>query len=57
VLPDGSRSTAENLLTKVDDNQFTWESQNRTLDGESQPPVPKVAVHRITADPQPAFSH
>ena len=39
VLPDGSRSTAENVLTKVDDNQFTWESQNRTLDGESQTPV------------------
>ena len=35
VLPDGSRSTAENVLTKVDDNQFTWESQDRTLDGES----------------------
>jgi uncharacterized protein (TIGR02246 family) len=57
VLPDGSRSTAENLLTRVDDNQFTWESQNRTLDGESQPPVPKVVVHRTTSDPQPAFSH
>src|SRR6201997_3613733 len=57
MLPDGSRSTAENLLTKVDDNTFTWESQNRTLDGESQPPVPKVAVHRITSDPQPTFSH
>jgi len=25
VLPDGSRSTAENVLTKVDDNKFTWD--------------------------------
>jgi hypothetical protein len=57
VLPDGSRSTAENVLTKVDDNQFTWESQNRTLDGESQPPVPKLAVHRTTSISQPASSH
>ena len=57
VLPDGSRSTAENLLTKVDDNQFTWESQNRALDGESQPPVPKVVVHRTTSASQPASSH
>jgi uncharacterized protein (TIGR02246 family) len=51
VLPGGSRSTAENVLTKVDDNQFTWESQNRTLDGESQPGVPKVGVQRTTSKP------
>jgi hypothetical protein len=31
VLPDGSRSTAEHVLTKVDGNKFTWKSQNRTL--------------------------
>ena len=57
VLPDGSHSIEENVLTKVDDNQFTWESQNRTLDGESQPPVPKVVVHRTTSISQPASSH
>ena len=51
VLPDGSRSTAENVLTKVDDNKFTWESQNRTLNGESQPSVPKIVVHRTTPNP------
>jgi uncharacterized protein (TIGR02246 family) len=51
VLPDGSRSTAENLLAKVDDNKFTWESQNRTLDGEPQPSVPKIVVHRTTSNP------
>jgi uncharacterized protein (TIGR02246 family) len=56
VLPDGSRSTAENVLTKVDDNQFTWESQNRTLDSQSQPAVPKLAVHRTTSISQPASS-
>ena len=50
VLPDGSRSTAENVLTKVDDNKFTWESQNRTLDGESQPSVPKIIVNRTTSN-------
>jgi len=51
VLPDGSRSTAENLLTKLDDNKFTWESQNRTLDGEPQPSVPKIVVNRTTSNP------
>ena len=57
VLPNGSRSTAENVLTKNDYNQFTWESRNRTLDGESQPPVSEVVVHRTTSIPQPASSH
>src|SRR5271166_5554278 len=51
VLPDGSRSTAENVLTKVDDNRFTWESQNRTLDGESQPSLPKMVVYRTRSNP------
>ena len=51
VLPDGSRSTGENVLTKIDDNKFTWESQNPTLDGEPQPSVPKIVVHRTTSNP------
>jgi uncharacterized protein (TIGR02246 family) len=46
VLPDGSRSTAENVLTKVDDNKFTWESQNRTLNGDPQPSLEKIEVQR-----------
>ena len=46
VLPDGSRSTAENVLTKVDDNKFTWGSQNRTLNGEPQPSLDKIEVQR-----------
>ena len=48
VLPDGSRSTAENVLTNVDDNKFTWESQNRTLNGEPQPSLDKIEVQRMT---------
>jgi len=47
VLPDGGRSTAENVLTKVDDNKFTWESQNRTLNGEPQPSLDKIEVQRV----------
>ena len=48
VLPDGSRSTAENLLTKVDDNNFTWQSQNRTLNGEPQPALDTIEVRRAS---------
>src|ERR1700730_18336281 len=48
VLPDGTRSTAENVLTKEDGNKFTWESQNRTLNGEPQPSLDKIEVQRMT---------
>jgi uncharacterized protein (TIGR02246 family) len=47
VLPDGSRSTAENVLTRVNDNAFSWESQNRTLNGEPQPSLDKIDVQRV----------
>ena len=47
VLPDGSRSTAENVLTRVDDKTFTWESQNRTLNGDPQPSLDKIDIQRV----------
>ena len=47
ILPDGSRSTAENVLTKVDHNKFTWESENRTLNGELRPSIDKIEVERV----------
>jgi uncharacterized protein (TIGR02246 family) len=47
VLPDGSRSTAENVLTRVNDNAFSWESQNRTLNGEPRPSLDKIDVQRV----------
>jgi len=48
VLPDGSHSTAEHVLTRVDDNKFTWESQNRTLNGDPQPSLDKIEVQRLS---------
>jgi uncharacterized protein (TIGR02246 family) len=47
VLSDGSHSTAEHVLTKVDDNKFSWESQNRSLDGDPQPSLDKIEVQRL----------
>jgi uncharacterized protein (TIGR02246 family) len=46
VLPDGSHSTAEHVLTRVDDNKFSWESQNQSLDGDPQPSLDKIDVER-----------
>ena len=47
VLPDGSHSTAEHVLTKVDDNKFSWESQNRTLNGDPEPSLDQIEVQRV----------
>jgi uncharacterized protein (TIGR02246 family) len=48
VLPDGSHSTAEHVLTKVDDNRFSWGSQNRSVNGELQPSLDKIEVQRVS---------
>jgi uncharacterized protein (TIGR02246 family) len=46
VLPDGKKTTATNIITKVDDNSHTWQSINRTVDGELQPSIEEVLVVR-----------
>jgi uncharacterized protein (TIGR02246 family) len=46
TLPDGKKSTATNIITKVDDNSFTWQSINRAADGEVLPNVEEVLVVR-----------
>ncbi|MCE9544300.1 MAG: SgcJ/EcaC family oxidoreductase [Planctomycetia bacterium] len=46
VLPDGGRSSEVNILTKVDNNAFTWQSTNREIDGEVQPNIDEVKVVR-----------
>ncbi len=47
VLPDGSDTTAVNIITRVDANSFTWQSVKRTLDGVKLPGTPPVKVSRI----------
>lgn len=47
VQGDGGELTATNILTPVDKNTFTWQSTERTLDGEELPNVPPVKVTRV----------
>ncbi len=47
VTPDGSRTGAEISLTKVGDDRFTWESNNRTLDGDPQPGINRIEIKRV----------
>ena len=46
VLPDGGNSTATHIITFVNDDAFTWQSIDRTVDGEVLPNVAEVLVER-----------
>ncbi len=48
TLPDGSHSTAVNLLVPINGNTFTWQSVERTIAGVSLPNTPPVKVIRVT---------
>jgi uncharacterized protein (TIGR02246 family) len=50
---DGSQGSAVNVYTLVDDKTFTWKSTNRQVDGELQPDVEEVPVHREASELKP----
>lgn len=47
VQADGGELTATNILTPVDKDTFTWQSIERTIDGEELPNSPPVKVTRV----------
>jgi uncharacterized protein (TIGR02246 family) len=46
TLPDGSTTAAVNIINRVDDNSFTWQSVNREINGDILPNVDEVLVVR-----------
>lgn len=46
TLPDGKKTSALNIITKIDDDSHTWQSINRIVDGEIQPNVEEVLIVR-----------
>jgi uncharacterized protein (TIGR02246 family) len=46
TLPDGSRSSAVNIITRIDDDSFTWQSIQREVNGDILPNVDEVLVVR-----------
>jgi uncharacterized protein (TIGR02246 family) len=50
VMPDGSRTGADNTITKISADRFTWESNNRTLDGDPQPSIGQIEINRVKGD-------
>jgi len=49
TAPDGSQSSSQHIITKIDDNKYTWESINRVRDGEVLPNLEKIEVVRDQA--------
>jgi uncharacterized protein (TIGR02246 family) len=47
VLTDGSIMSANNIFTRVDNDAFTWQSVERTLDGEPLDDIPPIKVTRV----------
>jgi uncharacterized protein (TIGR02246 family) len=47
ITQDGSRTSADNTFSKISDDRFTWESNNRTLDGDPQLGIPRIEIHRV----------
>lgn len=47
VLQDGSRGSAINIITRLDDNTFTWQSTGRAIAGAVMPNVDPVNVVRV----------
>lgn len=50
ALADGRVMTATNVLRKVSEDLFTWQSVNRRLDDEEIADLPPVKVSRVKAD-------
>ena len=47
VLPDGSEVSAVHVLSRLDDNTASLKSQERTLNGQRQPDIKEIIVHRL----------
>lgn len=48
ILPDGRKGSSVNVITRIDDNSFTWKSTSREVDGDLLPSVGPVTIVRTT---------
>jgi uncharacterized protein (TIGR02246 family) len=51
VLRDGSPASATRILTKINDDTFTWQSVNRVIGDENLPDLEQVTVVRVPPTP------
>jgi uncharacterized protein (TIGR02246 family) len=46
VVADGGKTTSTNIFTHVDNDSYTWQAIDRTVDGEIQPNVDEILIVR-----------
>jgi uncharacterized protein (TIGR02246 family) len=51
VTPDGEKVRARSTITPIDENSFTWQSTERTIDDEKAPDIGPVKVVRQSKSP------
>ena len=56
TLPDGSKSSAVNIIKKIDNDSFTWQTVQRSVNGDLLPNVDEVTIVRKPAQGQTAAS-
>jgi uncharacterized protein (TIGR02246 family) len=49
TLPDGAKSSAVNIIRKLDNNSFTWRTVQRSVGGDMLPDVEEVTIVRKPA--------
>ena len=56
TLSDGSKSSAVNIMKQIDNDSFTWQSVQRSVNGDILPDVDEVTVVRKPAEGQTVSS-
>jgi uncharacterized protein (TIGR02246 family) len=56
TLQDGSKSSAVNIMKQIDNDSFTWQSVQRSVDGDLLPDVDEVTVVRKPTEGQTVSS-
>src|SRR3954469_20238593 len=56
TLPDGSKSSAVNIIKQIDNNSFTWQTVQRSVNGDLLPDVDTITVVRKPAEGQTVSS-
>ena len=50
VLPDGRKASATNVIERIDNDTFTWQSIGRAVDGEILPNIEAITVKRAASE-------
>ena len=50
VAADGTRTSSDQTIAKLGPDRFTWESNNRTLNGDPQPAIGRIEIRRVKGE-------